>query len=170
MVAKCDLTSPRGPTHRVGRAVKVGGCPGIVLRPRGAIRCDTTITQIATSHLEAARGPPKTILRVSDRAAPSSYVSVAVDASPPTSASTSARRRCRSAEGRGFGSYAQRVVGRLVYVDLCESAARRPAAWVILAIGVLLFKGNRPGDAGGPVFSDPRPHAKVEKCVAIYMT
>ena len=58
----------------------------------------------------------------------------------------------------------------MVYVDLRESAARRPEAWVILAIGVLLFKGNRPGDAGGPVFSDPRPHAKVEKCVAIYMT
>ena len=43
----------------------------------------------------------------------------------------------------------------MVYVDLRESAARRPAAWVILAIGVLLFKGNRPGDAGGPVFSVP---------------
>ena len=43
----------------------------------------------------------------------------------------------------------------MVYVDLRESAARRPAAWVILAIGVLLFEGKRPGDAGGPVFSDP---------------
>ena len=57
----------------------------------------------------------------------------------------------------------------MVYVDLRESAARRPAAWVILAIGVLLFKGNRPGDAGEPVFSDPPSTRKSrEMCGNLY--
>ena len=51
----------------------------------------------------------------------------------------------------------------MVFVDLCGSAARRPAAWVILAIGVLLFEGKGPGDAGGPVFSDPVHTQTVEK-------
>jgi hypothetical protein len=55
----------------------------------------------------------------------------------------------------------------LVYVDLRESAARRPEAWVILAIGVLLFEGKRPGDAGGPVFSDPAHTQKSRNVWAI---
>ena len=56
----------------------------------------------------------------------------------------------------------------MVYVDLRESAARRPAAWVILAIGVLLFEGKRPGDAGGPVFSDPAHTQKSKMCGQFY--